>query len=197
MSFSLNEVAKIFVEEIQRNENKLKYFGKFDKTPLIKENNLGYLVDGSRFVYGRFIKFNENDLTTIFESENDTIILSEQKAYSVLDGYWGQRAELVFDENRKWNKIYFKPTDADKFKINGMTAWQEVGQELPEGAEFFGKIKDGWDHEHCFICWEKISEFEKVNDYGFVDDENNWICKKCFTQYIEKKSLDFIYIKTT
>ena len=196
MSFSLNEVAKIFVDDVQRNGNKVKYFGKFDKTPLIKKNHLGYLIDGSKFVYGRFIKFYENDFTTIFESENDAIILSKQKAYPVLDGYWGERAELVLDENRKWNKIYFKSTDANKFKLDRVTGWQEIGQELPEGAEYIGTIKNGWDHEHCYLCMQKISESEE-NNYGFVDDEKNWICKKCYSEYIQNRSLNFIYIKTT
>jgi len=190
--FSLEDAPKFFITMVQRDNNYIKYFGKIDKEFPIKTDWIAYLIDGSKFIAGTFTEVNSENFSATFQTEDKINLLTENKQYPALDCYWGDRARLVLDEKRKWQKIYFKSTDADKFKLNGAIGLQQVGNELPDGAERIGLVKEGWDHEHCYICWQTISETEVNNEFGFVDENNNWVCQECYSEFIEKKSLGFI-----
>lgn len=46
------------------------------------------------------------------------------------------------------------------------------------------------DHDHCFICWATISEFE--NREYMLGNDRVGVCLNCFKNYIEQDSFDFI-----
>lgn len=40
-----------------------------------------------------------------------------------------------------------------------------------------------WDHEHCALCWEKISQYEGDQHEGYVTaDGLRWVCEDCFLE---------------
>lgn len=41
--------------------------------------------------------------------------------------------------------------------------------------------REGWDHEHCEFCSEKIDS--STGEAYFTEDKNNWICKDCFEDF--------------
>lgn len=48
------------------------------------------------------------------------------------------------------------------------------------------KVENSWDHEHCEICFWNIDETADRNA-GYVDENDNWICVECYSQFIEKR----------
>jgi len=100
---------------------------------------------------------------------SDSSTLERGRAYPYLDGYWGERAELVYDAARVWVRAEFRPRDS-----------------VRQGKVISG----GWDHEHCRICWEKISE--STQPFGYHDQDEDWVCESCYEKYVTTKSIDFI-----
>jgi hypothetical protein len=47
-------------------------------------------------------------------------------------------------------------------------------------------VPAGWDHEHCALCWQKITDLDDVADaerFGYTDGEE-WLCERCYQTYI-------------
>ena len=81
-----------------------------------------------------------------------------------------------------WEKKCFKSADAIMHVENGLRAWQEYkGEEIKQGETI---IKNGWDHEHCCLCMEKIAENNSENHAAFFNGKD-WICTKCFERYVK------------
>jgi hypothetical protein len=66
----------------------------------------------------------------------------------------------------------------------------EIAQSNPADWErkVFIPPNPKWDHEHCTICWERLSEYDDEKHFGYVriNDRNqeDWICEKCYNEYI-------------
>jgi hypothetical protein len=163
---------------------------KYEQSRLIGEEWIGclYLGEG-HFVWGRFYKIESANQTCLFRPKNDAEISQLQSggSYPYLDGYWGERAELVLDLKRQWHKARFEPRDATQFPSINTTILKKSSEEPSLDARV---IKGGWDHEHCAICWEKILPSAQAE--GFISQPDIWVCERCYTQYVEPKSLDFI-----
>lgn len=52
------------------------------------------------------------------------------------------------------------------------------------------KTHGNWDHEHCSICWEEVSEH--AQPFGYSDQNDHWVCEKCYSSCVESKVLGFI-----
>jgi len=127
-------------------------------------------VGSGHFLWGRFTVVDEETETAVMSiAATDTSKLVYGRAYPYLDAYWGERAELVYDQSRIWLRREFHPRDAIR------------GDELIHG---------GWEHEHCSICWEKIAEY--AQPLGWCDQNHHWLCEACHEQYVVPKSIDFI-----
>ncbi len=51
-------------------------------------------------------------------------------------------------------------------------------------------VPGGWDHEHCFVCNEKIGAGGHTG--GYVDQSSDWVCEDCYRNVIEPRSIDFV-----
>ena len=117
------------------------------------------------------------------DEERDVQAIRAQQHWVILDGYWGERAELVLDRNRQWRKVRFEPTDA--IKLEGRTT-QGTQPELSDREI----VESGWDHEHCAICWETIGTGEHAT--GYLSPPETWVCHTCYGEFVERRSLGFI-----
>lgn len=135
------------------------------------------MLSPNKFIWGRFTEINTGNKTgkVILENKQEVSFLQAGAEYEYLDGYWGERAELVFDTSLIWEKTEFIPRDAVRHLADGRT------EDVP----------GGWDHEHCIICQESISQVDKQK-YGYKDQKNNWLCERCFNSYVVPKKIDFI-----
>jgi len=79
-------------------------------------------------------------------------------------------------------KVRFSPTDAVEVKetsgdgklIRGIRKLR-AGEELPHGVVV---VKNGWDHEHCEVCWTHINP----GDYAYTNERDLWQCLNCFDE---------------
>lgn len=49
---------------------------------------------------------------------------------------------------------------------------------------------DGWEHDHCQICWWTLSEGDDpCRNQGYTYDGTKWVCTECFTKFIGPERL--------
>lgn len=149
-------------------------------------NWIGYLFSDTTFVRGRWL--NCGDLWCFVPDRGEDVERIEgQRVWAILDGYWGERAELVVDPKRQWRRARFKPRDAVEFSGPTGTWTRQASEAERSGGNV---VKGGWDHEHCAICSTKIGNDGDTE--GYVDGSDTWVCERCFGDYVAHKSLDFI-----
>jgi len=86
------------------------------------------------------------------------------------------------DKSEKWTKVLFNLTDAVEVietagngnQIRGIRKLKS-DEQLPLGAVV---VKNGWDHEHCEVCWTHINS----GDYGYRNERDLWLCLDCFDE---------------
>lgn len=90
--------------------------------------------------------------------------------------------EIIENESVLWEKKPFKKTDGYWVEYNGGKMLGKVSDnpELPGDAII---EKDAWNHEHCSLCWETISEEPNYEHEGFTNGKD-WVCEKCYKEYI-------------
>jgi hypothetical protein len=100
-----------------------------------------------------------------------------------LEEWWRpDQIELVKDLSRKWELKVF---------VSSPAVWHHLEQgkllSKPEEGE---ALKDGnfldpqaWDHEHCELCFETISDRGNYQSKGYTDGKE-WVCKNCYETYI-------------
>jgi hypothetical protein len=105
---------------------------------------IGYLLVGMKPISGRWHArgeswgFMPDDHCVGQELRTDT-------ECTVLDGYWGERAELVLDSDRKWQAARYEGSDHDHCAI----CWEKLGQcGQPDGYVSKGAT---WI---CCCCYE-------------------------------------------
>ena len=140
-------------------------------------NGIAYLlIPPDKFIKGKISDLQVEKSRAIFTLIDSAArkMLQRGASYTYFDGYWGYRAQLVLDRSRILQRAPFRPSDTQRRKWDGTL---EV-------------VKGGWDHEHCEICLERISEDE--NPFGYVDQNDKWICETCYEKYVVPGSLGFI-----
>ena len=172
----IDDLPKIMVQEIIDIDDRSIIIGSVDHWKWVGEGYSAYLfICDKEVIKGEFQDVNEISGSVKFISTGSASNnVRKNEAYPFFDGYWGQRASLIFNSSLHWEKNYFKLRDTIKHKDDGST-------EL---------VKDGWDHEHCFICWATIDLYQ--NTAYINSNEDDIVCLGCFENYISKKSIDFI-----
>lgn len=165
--------------------------GLFEPSPWVGENWIaGLYLGGHRFMWGRFRDVDTETRTCSF-TPDQVAELSELRPhdkYPIMDGYWGERAELVLDENRSWQLTVFEPSDMVLFpRQDGTSMGTRSSPKAPAGGQV---VPDGWDHEHCDICWQKIGCGGELA--GYFSPPDAWVCAECYISFVVPRSLAFV-----
>ncbi len=171
----IEELPTISVTEVQTQSPQIK--GQVNKWRWVGENHFAYLyLPGGIMVEGKFRNVEEATKTIafVFTDVDVNPKISKGDVIPYFDGYWGERALIVFNNNLSWQKSTFEPSDAIKTYNDGRK------EEIP----------GGWDHEHCEICWATISQKESHN--YMQSSQGDIICLECFEKYVKTRSIDFI-----
>ena len=75
---------------------------------------------------------------------------------------------------------------------------------IQDGQRILGKMSEheqlpsdatldntAWDHEHCSLCWNTISECADNFNEGYTDGKE-WICPDCYKKYILPREMNSI-----
>jgi hypothetical protein len=108
--------------------------------------------------------------------------MSEEKLPIIEDWWMDWQKAIVLDTSRKWILKTFKNSAG-------------YSMPSPDGSTLVGKVSETaiiptdsniteglWDHEHCRLCWETISEYEGQQHEGYTDGKD-WICIHCYQKY--------------
>jgi hypothetical protein len=108
-----------------------------------------------------------------------------------VDGYWQPyHVSMILDPDAVWRRTKLCASPAQHFDVGGLHGWGEVGRALPEGAVPTFVQDNGWDHEHCELCWASIGPGGQP--YGYVDQDDRWLCEGCYGSYAATRSLGFL-----
>ena|ERR1700722_6221909 len=94
------------------------------------------------------------------------------------------RMDIIQDRSIVWTKKRFETAAGIWISLEGggrMLRKAKKGEEIPEGATL---DKAAWDHEHCMLCWQTISEHPSYQQEGYTDGEK-WLCIDCHDKYIK------------
>ena len=121
--------------------------------------------------------------TLTFETyERGAAPLIPGNTYTLTSWWRPDQLEIAQDDSRLWQKQSFIPKDLVLFSIEG----RRLGRQAVEGeavGEEETRVKGGWDHEHCFLCWRRISADKGEPNEGYTDDKI-WLCETCYQTYI-------------
>jgi len=154
-------------------------------------------------IYGDVISADASSGRLVLDLQADPC-LSVGSSFPLLDGYHdAYLVWLVLDQSRGWTRTRFLPRDAvetagtDGFRRleptngrGGNTARFYPPQDDQSSPASAGVVPSGWDHEHCKICSATISPHAEPE--GYVDDEQNWFCCRCFDTYVARHDLGFM-----
>lgn len=102
---------------------------------------------------------------------------------NVSEEWWtDDQKDLVEDPSRHWKKEAFTISPGYWISINSGRMLRKLGKNdsLPDGAILDA---NAWDHEHCALCWQKISKYPGDQQEGYFDGED-WLCIDCYNKYI-------------
>ena len=86
---------------------------EFDGEKWIDDKWLGFLKENSSLFYGRWHKHNNNWKFVVSNEELLKTDFYEGQVFSAIDGYWGERIELIIDKNITWRETVYKFTADD------------------------------------------------------------------------------------
>jgi hypothetical protein len=104
------------------------------------------------------------------------------------DWWTPQQTALVEDRSRQWQLRTFEPSDALGFDVEGqpVVRKREVDEDMTTSAHL---LPDGWEHEHCALCWQKISLLPDTDQTGYTDGRD-WLCTPCHDKFIKPRTTD-------
>lgn len=90
--------------------------------------------------------------------------------------------EIAWCLSQKWHKEIWKPSPA-LIHNKGGTSSQYRGQKFD--PEKITLVADGWNHDHCAICWHTLFETDTEEDgTGYRNEFNAWLCTECFEKIV-------------
>lgn len=184
---TIDELPTFAVDAIARD----RVTGSFADARWLGNGYIGYLITThERLVSGRFVTVDliQKIATFVPDDMKELAQFQAGNKYHRIDGYWGERAELVLGFNRSWAERRFEPGDAVRYPSGaGYVLVRASNHTSPPGSD---NVKGAWDHEHCEICWAKISP--QTDPIGVFSEPDHWVCRECYAKYVVPRSLDFI-----
>jgi hypothetical protein len=183
LGFIMAGVVKMGVKlpETHTDYVAIKCSGIFNNLQKEQKTNVGWItdvyVDQSTFINARILEFNADTYkgAIMVHDIQAKHHLRVGSTYPLLNGYWGEMARIMMDSTRKWQKVAFQPE-------------VEIPPDHDDNIEEFN---EKWENEHCDVCWRRIKIDDGAAQYGYKDQNENWLCQSCYERYVVSKSLAF------
>jgi len=153
---SIDALNKSVIGSLNRTEQGSEHW--------IDENWIGSLLQGTTIAFGRWFK--EDSLWRFAFDEKDwgKLSLSPRVVVYALDGYWGERVELVYDKGISWQKAHFVIADGVDH-VHCDICWATISED--ENREYY---KGGQNYAVCKECYTESVGPKRLN---FVPAHNN------------------------
>ena len=123
----------------------------------LDDNWLGYLKDDESIFHGRWRSENDQWKFLVDLEDARGMDFNENQNFTVFDGYWGERVELVTNRNIQWqNAFYQEEGNHDHCAICWATLSERENQKHMRG--------DG-EVAVCLSCFES---YIKPRSFGFI-----------------------------
>lgn len=91
--------------------------------------------------------------------------------------------EIAVCRTRSWRRERWRPRPALIHRIGGGTSLFHGQTFDPTKTDL---VPNGWNHDHCAICWWTLIESDdEQRAFGYIDEIGEWICSECYSQFIE------------
>jgi len=101
----------------------------------------------------------------------------------IIENWWTpSQIKIVEDTSRVWTKQIFKATSGLWTEVNeGKLLRKLLSNETAPPDALIDNT--AWDHEHCELCFETISDKEGFQHEGYTDGKE-WLCANCYEKYL-------------
>ena len=149
------------VTEILKNPDGLEITGNlssiyYKNEKWVDDKWLGFLKDGNIMIYGRWKESDDN--WKFFVKPEDILKsnLEVGKEYIVFEGYWGERVEIVIDENINWQKVVYTSKDNHD---HCFICWKTISEFVNQNYMF---------GDQTIVCLECYEKFVKQCSFDFI-----------------------------
>ena len=119
-------------------------------------------------------------------------------SFPYVDYYWNpKQVSFALEAASAWRRVRFMPQDAVRYHDPAVPGWWKshlASVPVSRGAKDVHIIKGGWDHEHCNLCQSSIGDARAPHGY-FSKADNDWLCVRCYEEYIAAHDLRFLQFK--
>jgi hypothetical protein len=123
----------------------------FKNTKWIEDNRIGYLKRGHEFFEGRWHKSGENWSFTL-KNKTDGANIKKNEIFECMEGYYGERAELVLSSLRWEEKVWDNKKSHDHCDI----CWEAIGG---DGSY----MKSSTNYSVCLNCYRTFVQTKNID----------------------------------
>jgi hypothetical protein len=158
----LSRYPSFSVLDVQGTGRNLALVGTVDSTSYGRETwvgdrHLGYLFRKRPVLYGRWHSLEGGWKFSVSQILDSLVVPRKGDVIDVLDGYWGERAELVLDDAIEWKEgRYEKPED----HTHCIICWKAISAE--QNSHFM------FGDRNTEMCMECFGSYVIPRSLGFI-----------------------------
>jgi hypothetical protein len=100
------------------------------------------------------------------------------------DSSWSySERELEKVRSINWTRKRFVAVDGFWTTKDGLRMLSKVSDDKQPPPDAI-LDKRAWDHEHCTLCFAKISEYDADINVAYSDTDKEWLCPDCYDTYV-------------
>jgi hypothetical protein len=158
---------------------------RFDKlpSPPLAPSSFGNVTKPSQaFIELHKVVHREGSIVSFITYKSQTCSLQIGRKYTFRPLWAPWQLEIARSNPEQWRRKYFKPSDMLAFRNKDGSV---IGRKMDEteASDNGFVVPEGWEHEHCSLCWKTISEAEPDEHFGYVNN-SDWVCQECYDKYI-------------
>ena len=189
----LNALATFTVISVERKGDRASIAGDLIRPEQLKRRGVVSIwIDLDRAATAKIVALDRPNRRALLDVAATDLHASFIPAarFAVFDSYWLGAVRLVLDQRRSWKQIDFRPRDAFEQPNPGGGRMWRIATDADRHRTDGRIVPGGWDHEHCDICWAKVSESNQRGAY--VDDRDHWLCEMCHSMYVQRGDVGFV-----
>jgi hypothetical protein len=159
-----------------------------------EEGGASLFLNDLRYLFSGTISPSSSPLREVEFSDGSDFEISLEELKSEQLTYFGaaydrRHITLALDPEIQCEKIDFQPSKAlaQHFIDQNGKQWRKLsafteGDQIPDGAWL---VDEGWDHEHCVFCWDKIDDDHPGYRSHHDTYDNEWACQWCYDNAVK------------